>query len=152
MSHRPVDDRGRLGPLVAHTARQWRRAVDRHLQPFGLTEATWLPLLRIARAPHPMYQKDLAASLSLDRSSVVRLLDALELAGLIERHGGKDRRTKAIVLTALGQETVQRVDVVAREVREAALAGLSPQDLAVTLRVLDHIAAVLSPCTEEIGA
>ena len=152
MSVLPADARARLGPLVAHTARQWRRAVDRHLQPFGLTEATWLPLLRIARAPQPMYQKDLAASLSLDRSSVVRLLDALQLAGLIERREGKDRRTKAIVLTGLGQETVQRVEVFAREVRETALAGLSPEDLSVTLRVLDHIATVLSPCTEETGA
>jgi hypothetical protein len=30
----------------------------------------------------PMRQKDLAASLSLDGSSVVRLLDALQIAGL----------------------------------------------------------------------
>lgn len=152
MSRLPTDERGRIGPLVALAARHWRRAVDRHLQPFGLTEATWLPLLRIARAQHPMYQKDLAASLSLDRSSVVRLLDALELADLIERQEGKDRRTKAIVLTGLGEQTVQRVEVVAREVRETALAGLSPEDLAVTLRVLDHIATVLSPGLEETGA
>ena len=69
--------RAPFGALVSQTARRWRRAVDRRLHPFGLTEATWLPLLRVARAPAPMRQKDLAASLSLDSSSVVRLLDAL---------------------------------------------------------------------------
>src|SRR3984893_15742549 len=86
--------------LIARAGRQWRRAVDRHLQPFGLTEATWLPLIHLARAPVPMRQKDLAASLVLDGSSVVRLLDALETAGLIERRGeAADRRATTIALT-----------------------------------------------------
>jgi len=65
----PKDARARLAPLVAHVAREWRRAVDTHLQAYGLTEATWLPLLRIARSETPMRQNELAASLSLDGSS-----------------------------------------------------------------------------------
>src|SRR5215469_9761990 len=86
-----------FGSLIARAARQWRRAVDRRLQPFGLTEATWLPLIYLARAQAPMRQKDLAAALGLDGSSVVRLLDALEASGLIERHEvGADRRAKII--------------------------------------------------------
>src|ERR1700744_1078726 len=89
-----------FGSLIARAGRQWRRAVDRRLQPFGLTEATWLPLIHLARAPAPMRQKDLAASLVLDGSSVVRLLDALETAGLIERREGNgDRRAKIITVT-----------------------------------------------------
>src|SRR4030081_579381 len=79
--------------LVARAARQWRRAVDRRLQPFGLTEAMWLPLIHLARASVPMRQKDLAASLVLDGSSVVRLLDALETAGLIRRPAEGDDHT-----------------------------------------------------------
>ena len=44
-----------------------------------------------------MRQKDLAAALGLDGSSVVRLLDALETSGHIERREeGKDRRAKKI--------------------------------------------------------
>jgi len=71
----PVNTNGpqHLRALLAQTARQWRRAADLRLQPCDLTEATWLPLVRIARAPAPMRQKELAASLSLDGSSVVRL-------------------------------------------------------------------------------
>src|ERR1700722_6364840 len=87
--------RAAFGALVSQTARRWRRAVDGRLQPFGLTEATWLPLLRVARAPAPLRQKDLAASLSLDSSSVVGLLDALEEAGFVERREDSDRRAKA---------------------------------------------------------
>ena len=69
-----------FGSVVARTGRQRRRAVDRRLQRFGLSEAAWLPLIHLARAPAPMRQKDLAAALALDGSSVVRLLDALATA------------------------------------------------------------------------
>src|ERR1700678_4793519 len=82
-----------FGSLVARVARQWRRAVDRRLQPFGLTEATWLPLIYLARATVPMRQKDFAAALTLDGSTGVRLLDALEASELVEsQEEDRDRR------------------------------------------------------------
>lgn len=150
MSARKETIRSGFGTLVAQTARQWRRAVDRRLQPFGLTEATWLPLLHLARAPAPMRQKDLAASLALDGSSVVRLLDALQAAGLIERReGDADRRAKAIALTPLGRTTVDKVETVARQVRNEALAGLSDREIEAAYRTLDQISRVLTPATEE---
>lgn len=136
--------RERFGSAVAQTSRLWRRAVDRELRPFGLTEATWLPLLHLARAPAPRQQKHLAASLSLDGSSVVRLLDALQGAGLIERRElDGDRRAKSIVLTQAGLATVERVEAVVRDVRQRALQGLSDHDVGIVLDVLDHVCAVL---------
>jgi MarR family transcriptional regulator for hemolysin len=129
-----------FGSLVARAARQWRRAVDRRLQPFGLTEATWLPLIYLARAPEPMRQKDLAAALALDGSSVVRLLDALEASRFIERHeGGADRRAKLIVPTARGLAIAEQVEAVSREVRRDTLAGLSDDDLRIATRVLQRV-------------
>jgi MarR family transcriptional regulator, transcriptional regulator for hemolysin len=125
--------------LVARTARQWRRAVDRRLQPFGLTEATWLPLIYLARASEPMRQKDLAAALTLDGSSVVRLLDALETAQLVEREEGSDRRTKIIVPTAGGRAVAEQVETVSHSVRQAALTGLTHDELDVATRVLERV-------------
>ena len=137
--------RNRFPSLIAQTGRQWRRAVDVHLQPFGLTEATWLPLLHVARAPAPMRQKDLAASLSLDGSSVVRLLDALQIAGLIERREeAADRRAKTIGLTALGRSTVERVEAVSNQIRHAALAGLTDEEIATATRILQQICRSLA--------
>jgi MarR family transcriptional regulator, transcriptional regulator for hemolysin len=136
--------------LIAQTGRQWRRAVDVRLQPFGLTEATWLPLLHLARALAPMRQKDLAASLSLDSSSVVRLLDALQISGLIERREeAADRRAKTIVLTALGRSTVERVEAVSSQVRQAALAGLTDDEIATATRILQQICRSLAPAMEQ---
>lgn len=140
------EDFGTFGSLLSLTARQWRRSVDQRLKPFGLTEATWLPLIRVARAGVPMRQKELAASLSLDGSSVVRLLDTLEKANLIERREeDADRRAKTIVLTRQGRAIANRVEMVAREVREEALDDLSTRDVDTAFRVLEHICRVLAP-------
>jgi MarR family transcriptional regulator for hemolysin len=142
--------RNTFGALLAQTARQWRRAADLRLQPYGLTEATWLPLVRIARAPASMRQKDLAASLSLDNSSVVRLLDNLETAGLSRRQEeASDRRAKTIVLTARGRTVADKVEAVAHRVREDALAGLSDADIETAFRVLDHVCRALATTTPE---
>jgi MarR family transcriptional regulator for hemolysin len=120
------------------------------LQPFGLTEATWLPLIYIARAPVPMRQKDLAAALTLDGSSVVRLLDALETSGLIERReGDPDRRAKTIALTARGLSIIQQVEAVSREVRNATLIGLSDDDLRTATRVLELVCQNLARQLEQ---
>jgi len=146
------DFRRSFGTLIAHTARQWRRAVDRELEPYGLTEATWLPLLRVSRAREPMHQKDLAESLSLDGSSVVRLLDNLQAKGLIERREGSDRRAKAIHLTHLGETTVERVEGISRRVRERALAVVSDDDLEKVSRILDQVCSALAPATREDAA
>jgi MarR family transcriptional regulator for hemolysin len=149
-----MQDEGRrrdgFGALVARAARHWRRAVDRRLQPFGLTEATWLPLIYLARASTPMRQKDLAAALTLDGSSVVRLLDALAAAHLIERSEEiTDRRAKIITVTARSWSIIEQVEVASREVRNATLDGLSHDELSVATRVLNTVCSNLARQLEQ---
>lgn len=130
--------------VVAQSARQWRRAIDRELQPLGLTEASWLPLLHLSRSTQPPRQKDLAKALQLDNSSVVRLLDALQTAGFIERTEGQDRRAKTVTLTDAGRATVLQVEAVVDTVREKYLGALPQQDLAIALRIVQQISSMLS--------
>jgi MarR family transcriptional regulator for hemolysin len=140
MSLARKDARARFAPLVAHVAREWRRAVDGRLQAYGLTEATWLPLLRIARSEARMRQNELAASLSLDGSSVVRLLDALETAGLVERgEDPADRRAKSLALTPRGRRTADRVERVSQDIRDVVLGEISDEDLTRSLRLLETV-------------
>jgi MarR family transcriptional regulator for hemolysin len=149
MTDYPKENRARFAPLVAQVAREWRRAVDARLRIYGLTEATWLPLLRIARSEAPMRQNELAASLFLDGSSVVRLIDALEKAGLVNRReDGLDRRAKSLVLTPRGERTVARVERISQEVRDLALRDLSDEDLARALRLLDSVKDRISKPSE----
>jgi len=139
-----------IGILIGQAHRRLRRAVDAHLQPFGLTEAFWLPLLRLSRAGGPLRQKELAALLSLDSSSVVRLLDGLQAAGYVERREDDgDRRAKAITLTPAGREVVAQVEATAARVRSSALAGLPAEDVATAVRVLRQICDTLADADEQ---
>jgi MarR family transcriptional regulator for hemolysin len=149
-SPRRAPGRATFGALLSRAYRQWRRAADLRLQPYELTEATWLPLIRLARAPTPLRQKDLAAQLFVDNSAVVRLIDNLQAAGLVERREGEDRRAKIIVLTARGRAITDKVDLVVRGVRDDALAGLRSEDIEATIRVLDHVCRTLDPAPEDL--
>lgn len=139
----------RLGTLVSLVSRQWRKAVDARLQAFGLSEATWLPLLRLAQAGKPMRQKDLAAVLTLDTSSVVRILANLDAAGLIEQHPDEeDRRAKAITVTEAGRALVRQVESVSQGIEDEVLADIAQGDLAISRRVLEQVCGRLLAMNE----
>jgi MarR family transcriptional regulator for hemolysin len=129
---------------AALMARLWRRTIDRRLQPLGLTEATWLPLLHLSRGTVPMRQKDLAQSLALDSSSVVRLLDALETAGLTERAEGADRRAKTIALTEPGRAVVALVEAEVEAARQRYFGSIPDSDLMTAYAVVHQLTAVLA--------
>ena len=139
----------RLGTLVGLVSRQWRKGVDARLQAFGLSEAMWLPLLRLAQAGRPMRQKDLAAVLMLDTSSVVRILGNLDAAGLIEQRPDEDdRRAKAIAVTAAGRALVRQVESVSQAIEDEVLTGVAPDDLSTVRRVLEQICRQLLAANE----
>ncbi|HUB66211.1 MAG TPA: MarR family transcriptional regulator [Candidatus Methylacidiphilales bacterium] len=133
-----------FGSRLGNTARRWRRAVDELLAPFGLTEATWLPLLYVSRGGTPMRQKDLAEVIGIESSTLVRLIDALDHAGLIERQTDEDRRAKLICLTPRGRAVVKRVEAATVTIRKRTLADISDEDLAITVNVLDRVRAALA--------
>ncbi len=95
-----------------------------------------------------MRQRELAESLSIDSSAVVRLLDSLEGEGLVERREGADRRAKVIVLTASGRAIVNRVEASARRVQRDVLAGVPDSDIAAAIRVLRHICRAVAASQE----
>ena len=72
----------------------------------------------------------------VESSSVVRVLDALQRQGFIERREGQDRRAKEIVLTDQGRTIVDQLEQISARVRDQTLANVSDQDLATTLRVM----------------
>jgi len=152
MPPRPEQVRESFVALMSQTTRQWRRVLDEALQPLGLTQATWLALLHIARAPEPPRQKDLAASLVVDTSSLVRVLDALQAAGYIERLEHTDRRAKTIHLTPVGKETVAQVEQVARATRRRLLAGIPQADLETAHAVVSRIAQALADSLRDSGS
>ncbi|VTU45893.1 MULTISPECIES: MarR family winged helix-turn-helix transcriptional regulator [unclassified Variovorax] len=148
MALRPDQVRNSFPTAVSQLARLWRRALDVELQPLGMTEATWLALLHVSRAKEPLRQKDLALSLGLDSSSVVRLLDLLQTAAYIERQEGADRRAKTITLTPRGKVVVAQVEKVAIDARRRLLSVIPAAELEAALAVIVRISEAVSESIE----
>ena len=133
--------RCRFGLLIGSVYRQWRKKVDESFKDQGLTDATRMPLVVLLTHGEAMLQKDLAQALSLDSSSLVRVLAQLRDAQLVQWScDPADRRTKRIALTAQGQQMASQILQKSLEIEQAILAELTPQELATTCAALGKIA------------
>lgn len=137
--------RARFGIRFSLLARRWRKALDERLAEAGLSDATWAPLIHLQETGGGVTQKELAALVGIDGSSLVRLLDILCRQGLAERRVDEsDSRARLIYLTADGE---QRVAAIRRELakgEEEMLADITDADLAAMLRHFDRIEERLS--------
>lgn len=128
-----------MGYRLGRVARTWRQAVDDTVKALDLTEATWRPLLHLSHLGEAVRQKDLAESMGIDGSSLVRLLDTLESRGLIRRTDGDDRRCKLVTLTDAGHDLMVRTRAVVTALEEDMLRGLDDAEVAQLLHLLDRI-------------
>lgn len=138
-----------FGFRISRIARRLRQAVDTELRAYGLTEATWRPLLYVARLGAGVRQKELAVALGIEGPSLVRLLDGLERRGLIERReDDTDRRARGIHLTAAGRALERRVAKASAAVQRRVLAEVAPADLAAC----DRAFALMDRALDEVAA
>jgi len=140
--HVPATEFGRQ---VYQLSTAWRREIDQRVRAFALTDATWRPLLYLGRMGEGVRQTDLAAALAIETPSLVRLIDALERAGLVERlEDPDDRRSKRLWMTVAGRETYAKVAAVHAKLAEAFVKDVSLAELdlcySVLLRVQRSIA------------
>ena len=137
MSTSPRDT---VGVLLSRTGRVWRTRLDERLEPLGLTQARWLVLMHLARMGGEAPQKELAQSVGVESPTMVRVVDGLERLGLVERVGQKDdRRAKKVRLTHKAQGVNEEIQRIGSGLRAEALAGLSDEELAEFLRILEII-------------
>ena len=79
---------------------------------------------------------ELAAALSLDESTVTRLVDKLEAVGLAERrHSDADRRSTIVTITDSGQKTIALVSEHRRAFMAEVLTSLDPTERAEFVRL-----------------
>lgn len=131
-----------FGRLIYRVSTAWRREIDLRVRDFGLTDATWRPLLYLGRLGDGLRQTDLAAALLIEGASLVRLVDALERAGFVERlEDAEDRRSKRVWLTETGRATFAKVNAVHEKLAQELVRDVSAEELAVCDRVLQRILA-----------
>lgn len=135
----------RLGYLFKHAAMLMERLNAEALAPLGI-DGRELGVL-LALADHePGSQQQVAHRLSVDRTTMVALFDALEDKGLVTRQPhAEDRRRNVVELTSAGEDTLRQATQASDSAEHALLATLDAQD-AQRLRVsLQKIVSVARP-------
>ena len=128
---------------MANVTRKTRTLFDARVREKGLTLARARTLLRVHDS-ETTNQRELADELEIESATLVRLIDGLEMQGLIERREVEgDRRAKHVVLTAEGIELAGIVERMAKQVAVDVLAGIPQQELERALTVSRRMAANL---------
>ncbi|MCK8783126.1 MarR family transcriptional regulator [Roseomonas sp. NAR14] len=140
MPRRPPTLQERFSRQTLVALRLWRRAADEAFARLGLSDATAWPLLHLARLGDGVRHGTLATALAIEGPSLVRLLDQLAAAGLVERRDDPaDRRARLIHLTERGRAVAEEAETVATALRARLLAGTDPADLEASLRIMSAI-------------
>jgi len=134
-----------LTAALTHASRAYRAAADKVASDFGLSQATGLPVLVISRFGDGGVRPGiLAETLSLEASSLVRIVDHLIGSGLVERHDDpQDRRAKILRLTDEGLKTAALMDQALTPFRRKLFGAFDPADVEATLRVLSGLPAAI---------
>ena len=119
---RPENSMGYLMRIIMGVVAQ---EVEREMEPFGLTDAQWKPLLRLyLRQANTV--AELARCCEMDAGSMTRLLDRVEAKGLLRRvRSSEDRRVVNIELTPDGLAAAAQIPVILSRVQNNALRGFS---------------------------
>jgi MarR family transcriptional regulator for hemolysin len=139
-SSRPVLEAAYARTLLP-LARMWRQAADEAMREVALSGSIGWTLVQVGRLNDDVRQTDLAADLDIAAASLVRLLDQMEAAGLVERHPDPDdARVKRVRLTRHGAALVGTIEERFRALRQAMLADISDDELTTTLSVAQRLA------------
>lgn len=76
-----------------------------------------------------VYQRDLEAEFQVNRSTITKIMQAMERRGYLRREGDPtDARRKRLVLTELGQELNLQLRKCVEEANETFLGAVSPEE------------------------
>jgi DNA-binding MarR family transcriptional regulator len=128
-------------PLMQHLGRRLRSEGEAELsKTFGLRDRH-LIALTLLREFGEQSQADLAATLRVDPTSLVGLLNELEAAELVERRRTpQDRRRHTVALTSAGTGRLADIERALAASEQRVLSGLDPTEQA-TLHALLQKAA-----------
>lgn len=131
----------RLGYLLKHAQLRMAELNDKALAAYGV-DGRELGVLLVLAGSEPASQQQVAQRLSIDRTTMVALLDILEGKGLVSRHPhADDRRRNVVELTEAGQDTLRRATEASDQAERTLLAPLSSQ---AAQRLRESLRAILT--------
>lgn len=116
------------GYLANHMARLFAQRLHERIKPLGLAPAQFMTLLELWQRDG-LTQRELVERLDVEQATMANTLARMERDGLIERRAHEsDARARTVHLTRRARELRDPAQAAAREVNEAALAGLSKDE------------------------
>lgn len=140
-----TENEARLGQRITRLFRLWRREVEARLEELDMTGAVGGPLVVLHDHGGEMHQKDIAAVMAVDASSLVRVLKLLAERGLIDcRPDENDRRAKCIGLTPEGRDMASRIIERSLAIEAEAISIFDENERALLNTALDRLSDRLS--------
>jgi DNA-binding MarR family transcriptional regulator len=128
-----------IGFLISDVSRLLRRNFDKRAQKIGLSRAQW-QVLAWLKHNEGISQTQLAELLEMSPMTLVRLIDRLEMNGLVQRRPHPtDRRVYQLFLAGHAHPSLDRLWTMGAETRGEALAGIPPQTEALLIEALARI-------------
>lgn len=138
--------------LLNFVSRAYRKVVNRVLATHGLSDSQALPILLLSRLGDGVRTGVLAEHVGVEVPSLVRQIDQLCAAGLIERRDDPaDRRAKTLHLTEAGRRQAAVIETLFLDVRSRMLWHIKEGDLATTVTALKGFETALIGETAEKG-
>jgi MarR family transcriptional regulator for hemolysin len=139
-----------FGASLAVVSRGYQAAADKAVVHMGLSQAMAWPLVMIGRLGNGIRPGVLADVLAIEGASLVRQLDQLVEAGLVERREDTiDRRAKTLHLTPAGTRARAKIEASLDALRLGLFDGVADADLEACLRVFaglnDRLGLSLGP-------
>jgi DNA-binding MarR family transcriptional regulator len=117
----------RSGALLDHLARRVRLRAETVLAPLGLRPRHLIALTVLRESPGTT-QQALAATLEMDGTNIVGLLNELEAENLVERRRSpEDRRRHVVELTDAGVKRLAKAEFALAAVEDEVLGALSEE-------------------------
>ena len=133
-----------FGASLQVIARAYKTAADKAVVHIGLSQAMAWPLVMIGRLGDGIRPGVLADVLAIEGASLVRQLDQLAEAGLVERREDTiDRRAKTLHLTPAGTRARAKIESSLDALRLELFDGVADADLEGCLRVFAALDAKL---------
>jgi MarR family transcriptional regulator for hemolysin len=118
------------------SGRLWRKMTRDLSARYGIAEAGAGPLIWIGRLGENVRQNALAERCGIEGASLVRILDDLQKAGFVTRTPDPaDRRANLLQLTDAGRQVLGGIETDLADMRAAALADISADDIEAAMRV-----------------
>jgi DNA-binding MarR family transcriptional regulator len=139
-----MDLNRQLGFLLKDTARRYTRRFEERAQALSLTLAQCRALLHLENN-EGMSQKRLSELTELDPMTLVRILDRMEADGWVQRRfDPTDRRAHTLWLTPKSKPVLEHIARLVTETRAETLHGLSNEERAKLIELLERVHANLS--------